>query len=328
MATGFAPSRCLKCNEAVGHGPVCSVCGSKFHFGCSGVSERGFERLGTNKKNWLCASCRDNATSITSEPAQSHNMEVDCVPGNSEVLQLILAKISNLEVKFSSFQSLQSDLKQVAKDISDLKSSFESKMEEITTKVSNIEDRVSSLESTKSVISNLKVIVNELVEKNAHNEQWVRRSNLQINGVPQKAGENLIDLLKTLAKVSGFPFDVKSDLDFVTRVAVMNNADNKKPKPIIVKMQSRYKKDDFLASIRKLKEIKTSDLGFSGDTGRIYVNDHLSSRNKILLQKAKQRAKEKEYKYCWVRNCTIMVRRNDSSPVLHITSEDALKKIS
>lgn len=102
--------------------------------------------------------------------------------------------------------------------------------------------------------------------------------------------------------------------------------ESKKPKPIILKMQSRYKKDDFLVSLRKLKNITAGDIGFTGVTSRIYFNDHLSSRNRQLFQRAKLIAKEKNYAYCWVRNCTIMVRKTDKSPVLHITSEDSLKK--
>ncbi|CAH2095044.1 unnamed protein product [Euphydryas editha] len=102
--------------------------------------------------------------------------------------------------------------------------------------------------------------------------------------------------------------------------------ENKKPKPIVVKFLCRWKKDDFLAQVKKLK-LKCSDIGFSSNDNFIYFNDHLTSKNKVLLQSVKKSAKEKGYRYVWVKNCCIMVRRNDTSPVLHIINVNDLKKI-
>lgn len=208
------------------------------------------------------------------------------------------------------------------------KSTINTRIDGITQRVSEVENRLVPLEAVKSDVDGLKDLVRGLVADSSRNEQWVRRSNIQLNGIPYKNGENLITTVKRLAQLCGFPLNVETDIDFVTRVAVRNDAEAKKTKPVILKLQSRYKKDDFLAALRRLKIIKASDVGFTGSEEKIYANDHLSTKNKSLLQQAKMKAKEKGYAYCWVRNCTIMVRRNEKSPVLHITSDEALKKIS
>lgn len=244
-----------------------------------------------------------------------------------EVLDDILSKMEVLQSQVSAIHVIQSDLKQVTKDIADLKLTFNSRMDEFSERVTAIENRVSVLETSKTDLDEIKNITNRIIEDNYKNEQWVRRSNIQINGIPQKAGENLLQIIQTLSDRCSFPINLNTDIDFVTRIAVKNNTEVKKPKPIIVKMQSRYKKDDFLSALRKLKDLKAHDLGFAGASNRIYINDHLSTRNKFLLQQARIKSKEKNYTYCWVRNCTVMVRRSDKSPVLHITSEDDLKKI-
>lgn len=96
---------------------------------------------------------------------------------------------------------------------------------------------------------------NEVKENHSKNEQWVRRSNIQINGVPQKKGENLIQLIKILAEKANFPLSTDTDIDFITRVATKNDSNDSRPKPIILKLQARYKKDDFLTSLRKLKKL-------------------------------------------------------------------------
>lgn len=257
--------------------------------------------------------------------AQDTNNSMASCP--AELLSDILSKVTTLQTQFSAIQTIQMDLSQVRMDIAEMKNSIDSKLDQLEGRMSTIESRVSALEECKTELDDVKKAINDIVTDSRKNEQWARRSNIQINGVPETKGENLFTVLKSLAEASGFLLNTNTDIDFVTRVAVRNDADNSKPKPIIVKMQARYKKDDFMACLRKLKNLKAVDLGYTGSPNRIYINDHLSSHNKYLLKEAKQRAAKKGYKFCWVRNCTVMVRRNENSPILYITSEVSLNKI-
>ncbi|CAH2105988.1 unnamed protein product [Euphydryas editha] len=349
-------TKCAMCKEVVGHGPECSACKLKYHFRCGGISERGFDRLGLARDTWKCNPCREedvkshtvnDETLLTSDGTPGHsrffsgfNLDHSSTPKQSgmnneaqsdwsprEVLNDILSKMAVLQSQFSAIHLIQSDLKQVTKDIADLKLTVNSRLDDFSERVTAIENRVSVLETSKTDLDEIKNITNRIIEDSYKNEQWVRRSNIQINGIPHKVGENLLQIIKTLSDRCNFPINLNTDIDFVTRIAVKNNTEEKKPKPIIVKLQSRYKKDDFLSALRRLKDLKAHDLGFVGASNRIYINDHLSTRNKFLLQQARIMSKKKNYAYCWVRNCTVMVRRSDNSPVLHITSEDDLKKI-
>lgn len=244
------------------------------------------------------------------------------------LLHDILSKVSALQTQFSAIQAIQSDLSQVKCDIAEMRSSIDTKLDELTGRMHTIESRVSALEECKAELDDVKKAISDVITDSRRNEQWVRRSNIQINGVPETKGENLFTIVRSLAELSGFPLNTNTDIDFVTRVAVRNDSDSAKPKPIIVKLQARYKKDDFMSSLRKFKNLKASDLGFPNSSNRVYINDHLSSYNKYLLKVAKQRANQKNYQYCWVRNCTVMVRRDERSPILFITSEEALNKIT
>lgn len=348
-------SKCARCMEMVGAGPECSSCKRKFHYPCGGITERGFERLGSGRTSWLCTTCRDaSQTGLevsgleeasantpmgkkissglpaeTRAPSTSTSGQSAEIGDNmTKVLNDMSAKITSIQTEMKIVREIQQDLQQMKSDISSLRDSVNTRLDQLVNRVDEIESRVFIVETLKDEIDTLKAQVNAVLEEGHKNEQWVRRSNIQINGVPQKNGENLVRIIKTLAEYSNFPLQPDTDIDFVTRVAVKNDVEGKKPRPIILKMQSRYKKDDFLTSLRKLKDVKASDIGFSGINSRIYFNDHLSPRNKNLFQKAKLKAKEKNYAFCWVRNCTIMVRKSEKSPVLHITSEESLKKIT
>lgn len=45
-------------------------------------------------------------------------------------------------------------------------------------------------------------------------------------------------------------------------------------------------------------KLKTSDIGFIGNNINIYFNDHLTGRNKEILNKAKAVVKENNYYAC------------------------------
>ncbi|XP_050359926.1 uncharacterized protein LOC126779846 [Nymphalis io] len=313
----------------------CVRCQGNFHHECIGLSEDDFKKmLPMNKAKWKCPNCK-----ISKKIGQSSPQELTASQQHSILNVDANSLMSHFDERFkrlsSTIESFKTFITEELKKVTDTVKKWTERIVNIESSVKSVNERIDNFEvelckihSLQAELNYLKTLIKDLKESHSKNEQWVRRSNIQINGIPQKKGENLINIVKLLAERSNFKLCPDTDIDFVTRVATKNELDIKKPKPIIVKMQARYKKDDFLSSLRKLGSIKASDIGFPGVQNQIYVNDHLSTRNKALLREAKRLSKEKGYVYCWVRNCTIMVRRTDNSPVLHITSEESLKKIS
>lgn len=278
-----------------------------------------------------CDSGRGNHTELSTPPNVYTSPTTFAAPASSEhteLLNSILLKVSDLQTKFLAIQTLQSDINKVKSDVSEMRNSLNIRLDEFAGRIETIEAKVSALEICKPEIDELKGTVKDLEAQLRTNEQWVRRSNIQINGIPETKNENLNAILSSLAQLSGYPLNIDTDIDFVTRVAVKNDKENKKPKPIIVRLQARYKKDDFISSLRKLKNLKASDLGFAKTDTRVYINDHLSAFNKYLLREAQARRNQKQYKYCWVRNCAIQVRKTDDSPILYIASVKDLNKIT
>ncbi|KAL0849946.1 hypothetical protein ABMA28_011869 [Loxostege sticticalis] len=102
--------------------------------------------------------------------------------------------------------------------------------------------------------------------------------------------------------------------------------DLEKNKNIIVNFNNRYLKENFVACARAHKSISAIELGF-GSESKIFVNDHLTIENKILLNKAKKEAKDRGYSFVWVKNCKILLRKNPTSPIKVIKSDLDLKKL-
>lgn len=333
---------CKHCLEPMNTDEIlkCMVCQLLFHYGCMGMSEADYKKiLPMNKAKWKCPDCKQIKKSNPKNSKVGDYANSDIIQHPSNVQAEFKPLLAQFDERFnrlnSTIESFKSFITLEFKQLSDTVNAWASKITLMETSVNSVVDRMNDIDkdlnkmkTLESEFNYLKNNFDELLMSNRKNEQWVRRSNIQINGVPYKKGENLINIIKSLAVQSGFQLNPNNDIDFVTRVAVRNDGKNNKSKPIILKMQARYRKDDFLSYLRKIKTLKACDIGFHGINTPIYANDHLSSYNKALLKEAKSKAEAKGYRFCWVRNCTIMVRRTEDSPVLHITSEECLKKIS
>ncbi|CAH0723443.1 unnamed protein product, partial [Brenthis ino] len=286
-------SEVLKGDECI----KCVSCNRTSHFQCVGLSEADFKRmLPMNRAKWKCPICKTSNKSSNSPQVFSTDAK--------SLLLLFDERFNNLNTTIESFKTFITEefrkVTETVKQWSEKITNMESSINSIIQRMNDFDLEISKIAHLESELKELQMSFNEIKENNSKSEQWVRRSNIQINGVPQKKGENLIQLIKILAEKANFPLSPDTDIDFITRIATKNDSSDSRPKPIILKLQARYKKDDFLTSLRKLKNLKACDMGFLGMQNRIYFNDHLSTKNKALFNEAKRLAKQKGYSYCWV----------------------------
>lgn len=293
---------------------------------CCGTSPRGNNddtpcRI-TKRSKKKCEKVTSIATVKAAEIVQGAAIPMSAQITIDEIRSIIKAEISQA---FSAFQNNFDDIKA---EISTLHNSLQfisDNYDRITKKVDNLETKIKLLDSVKSDFSDMKRVVSSLESDLNNKEQWARRSNIEIIGVPETKNENLLNIITKISCAANINTLTESDIDFVTRVTPKQNNSNK-PRPIIVRFLARYKKDNFLARVRE-KSLICGDIGYNGNNNRVYFNDHLTSFNKTLLRKTKDLAKEKNYRFVWVKNCSVMARKNDTSPVLHIHSESDLKKM-
>lgn len=342
---------------------TCTKCNKHNHLKCIFPNEKIKELSQDFKNKWVCPACTakqpkstksDNtpvraASSNSAQSAALHHENINMRRGGSasgcddesvcaqsdptllenikEYFNLEFARL-RADLESSIVKRLSAEIQTVKDEISSIKSSMEflhGKYEEVNKRLDRVDKEIKTFSAKTLEVGELRLSMDNMLKDNNSKEQWARRSNIEIVGVPQRKNEDLISVLRDIARVADFKLDPSVDVDFVTRVAPRNN-DDKKIKPIVVRFLARWKKDEFLSHAKKLK-LKCSDLGFSNNSNSIYLNDHLTSANKALLQSTKKLAKERGYSYVWVKNCTIMARRSDTSPVVHILQQSDLKKI-
>lgn len=155
-------------------------------------------------------------------------------------------------------------------------------------------------------------------------EQQGRLCNLEIQNLPEKSNENLINLIVTIGEKIKCTIN-RSDIIALHRVR--HAAATNKPKHIIVKLASRVLRDNVLAAYRAKRGLTSTDIGIPGAPHILYINEHLTLRRKKLFRAVREAAKQANYKYKWISNATILVRASDTSPIIGIHTENDIAKI-
>lgn len=178
---------------------------------------------------------------------------------------------------------------------------------------------------------NLSSLVQNLQERLCQVEQNARVTNIEISGIPEKKFENLVKTVEQLGNIVENPI-IESEILHVTRVAKLNK-DNSRPRSVIVKLSSQRRRDELLAAVSKFNKknkddkLNTAHLGIGGRREPVFVSEHLTLSNKQLHAAARKRSKEVGWKFVWVRDGRVFVRKSEQSPAIYIKNEDSLKVI-
>ncbi|XP_045454560.1 uncharacterized protein LOC123663967 [Melitaea cinxia] len=332
--------KCIRCNVEFRDGAQCSVCQERFDFPCAGITEGGYRKLGDRRNSWKCPSCKSTGApsphflpskkapglSPTSADMDSMAMDIKNLTSQLASLPTLMASVKAIQLDIEELKSLKADLtdiKLLRPELSEVKSSLDfihSSVESLTSRISEISLEVQGLLKTKDDLNQLQQRFDSLDIKIKEMEQRSRLNNIEIKGVPMTASENLFEVLEKLGNYIGFSIP-KEQVNHIARIPMRNNEHNK---TIIVALHTRNLKEDFVAAAKK-STISSADLGFTANQ-RIFVNDHLTLENKLLLNKTKNLGREKGFAYIWVKGCKIFARKSPTSHAIIIKSESDLKK--
>ncbi|XP_049871729.1 uncharacterized protein LOC126370737 [Pectinophora gossypiella] len=270
------------------------------------------------------------------------NMQTSFTQALRDLRRDLDAKFENIA---DSIQTVRSDLEnyqsQIKKDIDDLRcenNTMKIKVENLTKEVSDLQESTQFIsnqqdefgkyvgkisEYTKSVDEHEQTIIT-LTSKIDNLEQQARQCNIEISNLPEKRDENLLSLIESIGTQIGCVINRR---DVVSIHRVPHASQNNKPKNVIAKLTSRILRDNVLGSYRIKKGLLSTDLGFSGAPHNIYLNEHLTLRNKKLFRSAREAANQNNFKFVWVKHSTILVRASENSPVIAIRTEQDIKKI-
>lgn len=301
------PDPCFVCNDPLpekGSYPICSECNYAYHIGpCSGLSKP--------KKNWTCHVC---LVSANRDGGGAQKQKRDQEKAFASVLLDINKKLADLPEIRSKVETLM-QMQETVKDM-------EASMQHLS---NTYDDVLKGVKEQSTEIAMLKAKIQEIQAGNAHLdvlklqqqinslEQYSRRQNIEIHGLPQTANENLMDKINALAADLKLAHLTDSDIEGLHRLPQKRD----RIPAVLVRFASRTTRDQWMAQKSNMRAAKSN----------VYFLDNLTAQNKKLLWMMKQRCAEMQYEYAWQDNGKLLARKSDGQRAIRIECEADLDKI-
>lgn len=322
-------SKCNQCLQPVVHDEevlVCYDCKRIYHPACTKIRTMDkFKKMNNaTKSSWRCDIC-------TADSSSRSDME----SGENKILQSISQMRNDINLKFNEVNSNMSEVKgqltNVTSSINDLKMSLDTLAQENDARKIEYEQIVNENQQ-------LKVSVSELKEQVADIQQYTRRNNIEIVGIPMiSSRENVYTILSRVADVIDVPYG-RQDISVAHRLPVpRSNRINspqkskeivKKHPSIVVQFVSRNVKAEWMAAFRANREALTAAaLNNSLEPTPVFLNDHLTGANKMILGRGRELVRQKKLAGAWTFEGKIWVRRTKEGPATRVKSVEEVDNV-
>lgn len=330
----------------------CCICHGAYDLACAGLNENRFHSnysisTAAGKKRravWECPTCvsKKRKGGNLDTPVRSWDVNTGVPPSSavsegspSDNVTLRTKQIADNDItaliRTEIKAAIRSEFSPIKSQLNDLQKSVEFITQQYDDLLKTTNSIMDSYKTINSDTTRLSTTVVTLTERINNLEQHLRETNLEFHGVPQRKDENTVEVIKKVADIVSFKLDDRELLN-CTRVASMNK-DSKRPRTIVVKLCSPRRRDEFYSAVARYNKahsnsrLSSSSLGFGGDPSIIYVSEHLSPANKALHYAARIKTKELSYKFVWVRNGRIFVRKDEISKFIHVKNQQTLDSL-
>lgn len=314
---------CRQCKNLLsenGNFAKCLLCSSGYHFTtCCPISEVSYKKIGS--RGWKCPSCRNKT-----ETAPPHK---DMEEENRKRTQATTTTVNLIE------KNTNYEIKEISQEIYKLSNNITL----LTDSVLKLTNRVAAMENSMNTLNEK---ISALYEENKRKDKRIDELELKINNLEQNSLINNIEIVNghiphmcpkenvlELAKASGITINSSDVID-----AYALKTKNK----LIVKFSSLCIKKHFMKRVRESK-LKYADINNKKDQqnkqcnqrdqnkNNIFINDQLTAYNKKLFWMTRNKIKINKWKFSWINEGKIFVRKDENSQYLKINNICDLENI-
>uniref|UniRef100_A0A2A4J1S2 FP protein C-terminal domain-containing protein n=1 Tax=Heliothis virescens TaxID=7102 RepID=A0A2A4J1S2_HELVI len=248
--------------------------------------------------------------------------------------------------KFSMFKDEIKDLIRslISKQSEELSSSITSKLHDITESNAKIDAALSLLtaqnEEYRSKIALLELqsqkdreYISILENKVEELHRTSRKTCVEIKNVPKKSQETREDLIQMVLSLSKSINHSITDHDITDIFRLKPRGDEEKKPTIILELKSTILRTDLLKKVKDFNiknktRLQAKQLGFtSNEDTPIFITEQLTPKGARLFFLARDLKKAQKVKYCWTSMGKVLVRKDDTSKIIHIQHESQVQQL-
>lgn len=304
-------AKCLKTVTRSGKHAVmidCSECKSSFHGKCVDLSPGDVQYYLDNELIWRCDKCSKD---------RRKSMALESRPESALTYDDVFNLVSDLRKDLKGVEAnLSKSLNFAFEEIKETKSLVSKQNEEMAALI----ELVNKLNTENAELRSKVVMLENRMDDI---EQYSRRDTIEIHGVPVQAGEQVIEVVKSVGRA----LDLTIEDSMISACHRLRSRADMIP-GIIVKMTRRLDAEAVLQKRRVKRNFSTHHLGLTATKATpIYINESLSPGRRRILNEARVAKKEKNYTYLWIRGGKIMMRKADKEPVKIVNTNADLEKL-
>ncbi|XP_046662764.1 uncharacterized protein LOC124355645 [Homalodisca vitripennis] len=200
-------------------------------------------------------------------------------------------------------------------------------MDESTNLMKNIKEELALIKKEKERLTAMNSALNTEVTSLRNRvralEQYSRKNNVEVNGIPETPREDVVGLVRDVGAALGVEIQ-ESDISTAHRVPSFGK--DRLP-PLIVQFSRRFIRDTVLGKYKDKKGLTARQINSAFSDKIVYVNEHLTPDNKIFLSKLKVNCREIGYQYAWCKEGKFFVRKCQGDRCIKVDSYDELNKL-
>ncbi|KAL4718739.1 hypothetical protein ACJJTC_002006 [Scirpophaga incertulas] len=143
----------------------------------------------------------------------------------------------------------------------------------------------------------------------------------EVESVRNETQQDLCKLIQKTCKVIQADID-QCEIKDIFRVKMKTGADT-----VVADLTSVLAKNRILDAVRHhnktnpTHKLSTQAIGLPGPARPIYISESLTNKDRKLYGQARAKAKELDYKFCWISNGRVYLRKSQGGPRLEIKNE-------
>ncbi|CAB0015892.1 unnamed protein product, partial [Nesidiocoris tenuis] len=318
---------CLKGFSNNAYRLICNQCLLPFHLDCQNLKKEDYAYYKESKKPFFC--CRCNKGRRGSLPTAENSGDDKSEAGESpDVAEPTMSQLlKEIRALSKSYANHTSEYKHELKDLKDHLNKYSDAIERNTDTINRLCSDVSAMSESIGEVKQRCTILEKKVTLLEgliwDNEQSALNNCVEIAGVPEVEGENVIQIVTTI----GAALKVEiPELMISNCFRRASPAHSNQFGQIFVSFLRKTDKDKLIKASRMQRNLTSRDLNFiSGESSKIYINHSLTFNKRKLLNAAKIFRQENHFKYVWVKNGNIFVRKDEGTKAYLIRTTDDLK---
>lgn len=237
----------------------CSACEKSFHINC--VKSEGIKTRAGNKE-WKCDDCSkgkdSSVSSIKSTSSDSALTKAFIINVLDSFKKEVFQELKSHTTTMAEFKNALEFLSNNVDTSNVLMAEIRKEYEEI--KKDNAELRLKNVQLSETVV--------ELRDRVRELEQYSRKTNIEISGIPVSGKEDVMALVKDVGATIGHEVQ-EGQIMAAHRVPCFNK---QRTPSIVVQFHTRLQRDTWITSFRQKKNLSASEVNKAFPNNKVYVN--------------------------------------------------------